>query len=352
MKKYFLCFLMWCTHLHALEFGDLENLADYQNIVISTKRIVLNEFPDSFNPSLLKVDDGFLLIFRYIPQREEEADISYIGIVKLNDNFDPISVPQLLNTRQKKSKTLSQAEDARLFSYGGRIFVIYNDNIEKMAPRLSDRRDMFIAELTYANNRFFLLPPLKLVCLERAERLRDHSWVPLALWEKNWVPFEYENKLLLVYSITPHEILYPNLVNGDCYHLYETFAALNWNLGSLKGGTPAILVDGEYLSFFHSGKVVQTEASWGYDLWHYFMGAYTFSATAPFTITKFTPVPIVGKGFYTQSWYNKRVIFPGSFAVSGSNIYLAYGKDDYEMWIATIDKEVLKKALKPVKLLE
>jgi predicted GH43/DUF377 family glycosyl hydrolase len=42
------------------------------------------------------------------------------------------------------------------------------------------------------------------------------------------------------------------------------------------------------------------------------------------------------------------VIFPGGFVVIDPYIYVAYGKDDHEMWIAPIDKAELKKALKPV----
>ena len=78
------------------------------------------------------------------------------------------------------------------------------------------------------------------------------------------------------------------------------------------------------------------------------MGAYTFSPTPPFQITRFTPEPIVAEGFYTQSSQWKRVIFPGGFVVADPYIYVAYGKHDVEMWIATIDKAELKKALKPV----
>jgi predicted GH43/DUF377 family glycosyl hydrolase len=42
------------------------------------------------------------------------------------------------------------------------------------------------------------------------------------------------------------------------------------------------------------------------------------------------------------------VVFPGGFAVVGSLIYVAYGKDDREIWIATIDKDALKRSLKTI----
>ena len=81
---------------------------------------------------------------------------------------------------------------------------------------------------------------------------------------------------------------------------------------------------------------------------HYYMGAYTFSPEPPFNIKKITTFPIIADGFYTPSDYDKRVIFPGGFVSDGEHIYIAYGKDDCEIWIATLDKEELKKNLKPV----
>ncbi len=52
--------------------------------------------------------------------------------------------------------------------------------------------------------------------------------------------------------------------------------------------------------------------------------------------------------FYTNAFNEKCVIFPGGSVVVDSKIYVAYGKNDCEMWIATLDKEELKKSLIPV----
>jgi predicted GH43/DUF377 family glycosyl hydrolase len=78
------------------------------------------------------------------------------------------------------------------------------------------------------------------------------------------------------------------------------------------------------------------------------MGACTFSASPPFELTKMTAKPIIGPDFYTASYLEKRVIFPGGFVDAGDLIYIAYGKDDCEIWIATLDKKELKKALIPI----
>lgn len=331
--KICLIFLFFITLVHAHE----------DKIVIATKRLEFDDFPGAHNPSLIKADPGFLLIFRDIPDRRNRPHISNVCIVRLNDSFEPISKPQVLNTRQENSKTPSQAEDARLFSYRGRIFLIWNDNIEVINPTTGDRRDMVIAELVFSDDQFALSAPLKLVYDAKYH---------LRLWQKNWVPFEWNNTLLLTYAINPHEILYPNLMNGSCYFCYETWAPIDWDLGPLRGSSSPQLIDGEYLSFFHSGTITASPSSWDLPIWHYFMGAYTFSAEPPFEMTRISPHPIVGEGFYTESNYQKRVVFPGGFVVLGPYIYIAYGKDDQEIWIATLDKQALKSSLIPVEAIK
>ncbi len=317
---------------------DYENLAE-KNIVIATKRLEFQDFPKAHNPSMIKVDQGYLLSFRFVPDEYDLHWLSYIGIVLLNDSLEPISKPELLNTRPNNSKTPSQAEDARLFSYRGRLFLIYNDNIEVTAPTVHQRRDMFIAELYFDNGRYKMAPGLKLVYEEKYDS---------QYWQKNWIPFVHDNTLFLSYMLNPHEVLYPNLLNGQCCRFYESSVATRWKLGRIRGSTSPLFIDGEYLAFFHSGIPTSSPFSDGYELWHYFMGAYTFSAEPPFQLTKMTHQPIIGKGFYTHSDRVKRVIFPGGLVESGDKLFVAYGKDDCEVWIATIDKKELKKALVPI----
>ncbi len=309
-------------------------------IITSTKKIELEGYPNSFNPSLFKTEHGFVLSFRYIPDRYGRYWLNYIGVVLLNEAFEPISEPDLLFTRSANSKTPSQAEDARIFSYRDRLFVIYNDNLDVTDPWREDRRDMFMAELLYVDDHFKMSAPLKLIYEKKYN---------LQTWQKNWAPFEWNKTLLMSYSLNPHEVIHPNLYNGSCYFCYETQTPLQWNHGTLRGSSPPLLVDGEYLAFFHSSVVMASQASWNMNAWHYFMGAYTFSADPPFELTKMSPEPIAAEGFYTQSNHEKRVIFPGGFVVSEDTIYMAYGKDDHELWIATIDKKALKESLVSVK---
>ena len=309
-------------------------------IVLSTKRITFEEFPESFNPSLIKVEEGFLMAFRYMPNRWIYPGLSYIGLVPLDASFTPTAKPQLLKIRPRYSKVLSQAEDPRLFFHKGRIFLIYNDNVEKRDPTAADRRDMYIAEILLDKGHYTLSAPLKLIHEEKYKK---------QLWQKNWLPFEYNGMMLFAYSISPHEIISPNFVSGSCYKYDVTDIESSWDWGQLRGSTPPILDNGEYFAFFHSSIVTSSAASLGCEMYFYFMGAYTFSATPPFQITKMSASPIVSDSFYTPSSYYKRVIFPGGCVITDSLIHVAYGKDDSEIWIATLDKPALKRSLIPVK---
>lgn len=332
----FIFFLFLNSFLPATEFFQPQ----ISDSIISTKQIKVDEFSCIWNPSLIKIDEGFLVTFRYC-LAPKFPWISYVGAMLLDNNLEPISCAKLLATRNEKDRTSSQAEDARLFTYKGEIYLLYNDNVSDENPKWFHRRDMYLAKILINGDSIDLSKPLKLIHAEKYTHTRI---------QKNWVPIEWKGQLLLAYSMNPHELLIPNLETGECQKMCETsFSCDWWKWGEWRGGTPAVLDEGEYLGFFHSSNIVASEASNGITMYHYYMGAYTFSSSPPFKIKRASKQPIVGEGFYTKSPYDKRVIFPGGLAIVGPKVYVAYGKDDSELWIATIDKNKLKCSMKTVK---
>jgi predicted GH43/DUF377 family glycosyl hydrolase len=318
------------------------SLKNSEDIIIDTKRLYLpEEFPGAHNPSIVEYGDGYLLCFRHTPKKYFEHWISYIGIAELDANFELVSGPQLLDTRVVSQETPSQSEDARIFSVNGKFYVVYNDNIEFVQPYSWERRDMYLAEVLYDGKQFTLDTPLKLT----HENMGKHRDSP---WQKNWTPFDWENELMLLYEINPLEVLHPNLKTGKGHVVSSTKKEIKWSFGGLRGGSPALLVDGEYLAFFHSAEYMKSPSSDDMELWHYFMGAYTFSASPPFELTSMSADPLNSPSFYTYSSYYKRVIYPGGFVVRGPTLFLSYGKDDCELWIATIDLQALYNSMKPV----
>lgn len=341
MEKKIVLFMMLLFFQGILSgIGASEGTFGTGNIVTSTKRIHLSNYPGAYNPSIVKFNDGYLLTFRFLPDRTYQPWISFIGVVLLDESFEPISRPEILDTRSHFKATPSQAEDARIFSFNDKLYLVFNDNVDLVFPSPWERRDMYVAELIYDGNQFYLADPVKLI---------HESKYPFVLWQKNWSPFEWNGSLLLSYTLNPHEVVALNWSNGCCRPCYETAKSINWNFGTIRGGTPALLLDGEYLAFFHSGIVTTSTCSENREMWHYVMGAYTFTSEPPFELTKISSLPIDSPGFYTYSSYGKRVIYPGGFVVSGPNLYLAYGKDDSELWIATINIKALKDSMVPLK---
>ena len=331
--SFFIIFNLEAGHNKAK--SDIRKTLTLSPCITATKKITLEAYPDAFNPSICKNDTGYVMIFRYCPDRRYDA-FSFIGIVQLNDDFDPISEPQLLETRFWSTLVSPHAEDPRIFSIAGKLYITYSDSPHVFLPGSHHRRDIYVAELLQDDGRYSLATPIQLQHLT----MYDHVRV-----QKNWVPFEWNNQLYMIYSAQPHEILYVNLETGVCIPIYKTLTATPWSYGVIRGGTPALFVDGEYLSFFHSSQEISSPASDGKKLLHYFMGAYTFSAAPPFAVTKMSSTPLIGENFYVNSEYHKRVVFPAGFIVSKHDIYVVLGRDDKEIWMATINKELLQKNL-------
>jgi len=318
------------------KFIDLEERR--HGFVLETKKIEIPGYPIAFNPAIIRWKNMLLMTFRVIPDRKQNFT-SHIGIVQLDDHFSPIGIPQLLEMR-KDSKIPCRAEDARMIVIGDSLRLVYSDNTEPKISKGGFR--MYIAEVFYDGINFTLD---KIECLCRFEGESRE------VREKNWVPFNYEDTLLLSYSISPHVVFCPIFDKGECDTVAATNVPIQWNFGLLRGGTPAVKIGDEYLSFFHSSIRMASLQSNGQTMLHYFMGAYTFSASPPFGLKRISPEPIVGRDFYNgpnpykHYWQPGMYVFPGGILVEDDFIWIAYGRQDHEAWVAKLDKKGLLESL-------
>jgi predicted GH43/DUF377 family glycosyl hydrolase len=324
-----------CISVFIISFCKLFsiNLEDRaQDIVIHTHRITIPEYPHAFNPSIVRWNNELVLSFRVILNVKEPFK-SWIGITRLDDTYEPQGAPQLLPLRNPQSRVPSRAEDGRLITIGNRLYLIYTDNEDVVISKMGYR--MYIAEIGYKEGTFGV---------HSIERLFSYEGNETTHKEKSWVPFDHRGQLLLSYTIVPHKILLPLLGTGHCQSLISTQTPLPWNWGELRGGTPALLDGDRYIAFFHSSIRMKTEHSQGKEVPHYFMGAYTFMPNSPFTITHISKEPIIGKQFYTgqeyeRYWGSVRVVFPCGLMADDQYFWIAYGRQDHEMWIAQLDKK-------------
>ncbi len=310
---------------------DLEK--SKQNFILETKKIVIEDYPDAFNPSIVRFQGDLLLCFR-IRDPLTKLVINQVGFVWLNDDFEPIGDVHLLQIVTDRPFL----QDPKLITIGDDLYIIYNNFIDG----LSSRR-MFYSKLSYDGNSFYAKNPQLILDFE-GENSKRH--------EKNWVPFAYKRRLHLAYSLEPLHILYPLPSTKKCQTISCINAKIDWEWGELRGGTPALIVGDQYLAFFHSSKTLATVQSNGQQMQHYFMGAYSFSKDPPFAINAISPEPIVEKGFYSgpahNTWKPLRVVFPGGFIFDKNYIWITYGRQDHEIWVAKLDKKALLASLKPI----
>lgn len=317
---------------------DMDDMAS--DFILETKKIEIPGYPRAFNPSIIRWRGSLLMTFRVLNPVTGSANP--FALVWLDEDFNPVSQPQFFELPYHNPVLPSKQQDPRLIELNGRLILVYNNQHENIIHR--EMRRVCLVEMDFDGEKF--IPGTPEYILEYEGKSEGRS-------EKNWVPFEYNGQLLLAYSLLPHKILRPFFGTSAC----ETFAIsqaanINWEWGQLRGGTQALRDGDHYLSFFHSWRDVPTVQSNGKKISHYVMGAYTFEAHPPFSITAISPHPIVAKDFYQppyyRTWKPLRCVFPAGMLIDDNYVWITYGRQDNEIWVAKLDKKRLLNSLIPV----
>lgn len=335
MKLYILCLLFF-----SLESTFKEITPPF---LLQTKQIHIPNYPDAFNPSIIRWKDKLLMSFRNIANPKNSYHSSQIGLVLLDDNFDPISTPQILKLYDEHFPAYQRAEDGRLIEISGHLLMIYSDNEDPVISKGGFR--VYVAEIKEENNLFSIV---------RKDKLTQYQGEDSTLREKNWTPFNYMGSLLLSYSLNPHLVFKPLIGFSSCETVsFSSLPLSSWLWGELRGGTQSLKLDNHYLTFFHTCLKTTSDYSDGKEMLHYLMGACTFEETPPFALTKISPEPIIGEGFFTGPiykpyWGSWRGIFPGGFIFDDRYIHIVYGRQNHEIWVVTLDKQGLLDSLIPL----
>jgi len=302
------------------------------------KKIKIRDVFAPYNGALIEKKDGYWLLFRY-------DNIRQMYFNKIDSNVGCVELDQYLKQTNSDFFTIetnsNSSEDPRILKMGEDFLVVFND----LFSAENGRRGMHIGKINFEQKRADNVSPLDL---------------KIATTEKNWSPFVYqdsngESSICFEYQVShPRQILYlENLFDPKKQEIYQqaaSLASIPWEKkwGMPAGGTPARLVDGEYLAFFHSKFRDKAGILW------YVLGAYTFEAQAPFRIAKVSPYPILFEGIYDNEYLNtaeptKCVIFPGSYAIKEHDgktlIQLACGENDSSVKVITFDKKELLESL-------
>ena len=353
IRKFVFCSLMiFHSQICGADFQDLEDMS--QDFVLDIQKIEIPGFPYAFNPSIIRYHGAILMSFRlgsYINGIDvcDDGELcnmpnnrvtTEIGVALFDEKFRIMSAPQILHIPRDNEDMLYRPQDPRLVHINGALYIAYNNYVEVDSIVI---QRMHFAELYFDGENFVLGEPEGIKKFDKLNPQRT---------EKNWSPFDYEGELYFEYSFQTHKVLKPILGTGSCETVGLTTNSIRWDWGHIRGGSPAIRFGDEYLGFFHSCKNMKTSHSDGKNILHYFMGAYTFAAAPPFEITSISPKPIVSSGFYKGqnyvTWKPLFVVFPGGYIFDDQHIWVAYGRQDHEIWIAKMDRQGVMDSLVPV----
>lgn len=274
--------------------------------------------PHHYNPGLIERVDGLWMAYR---DQNEHRD-SCIGICRLaGDEVLPeenrkIGLPDHFGR-------LEQREDPRLFWFSGSVWMNYvawdRKRCAAMAiVRLSE--DWKVVE-------------------ELTTRWGD-NW-DLHVFQKNWAFFEQPEGLTMIYFPSPaHEIVRLDANGRGDYVSRER--GINWTWGLPRGGTPPVLVDDLYWTFFHS-RILTPAARF-----RYFAGAYAFSPGSPFT-----PKFMTSKPLFAASDEDPNIptlplaVFPCGAVFRDGEWWISCGVNDVRCAIVRLDHEELVKRMIP-----
>jgi len=340
-----------CKSLQRIPFAEDKGLLKN----IRTVRIEGVQAP--YNGSILENEKGYLMVFRYdvkirktfagmntpfrqkIPFHTQKMPFkTFLGSVQLDKQFNQIAPFKQIDTKSEFS------EDPRIFTANGKLYLSYNDMQENEVYS----RSMRLAELNPET-----MQPIFISDIDQHINHTEKNWVPFTLKEASG-----EERIYFGYGINPHKIMgmedpESNQMKHPVFPHNVSLQKMPWpekKWGVLRGGTPAILVDGQYLAFFHT-LFYENKRPW------YVMGAYTFESAPPYRVTSVSSEPIVFKGMYETPAVNtahskKKAIYPAGIVLGIEEgrevIHISCGENDSLNKILTFDKEALIKSLTPV----
>jgi len=318
------------------EFRDTP-FADKIKIVVDSKIIKIEGIENPFNASIITRDkDSYLIAFRKDNnQKIFTSNSSVIGLVELKkNNFNQQENLHLIDTEK------TRPEDPRLFYLDNQIYLLYT-YWSKQGPQCRQELGILDREGMFINKQKIAYGPQRI--------------------QKNFTPFIYthnnETSLNFVYLFNPLEIVTLDSNNLKCIRQDQNPSQnilSNWEniWGQIRGGTPALLVDNEYLAFFHSCFTDKNKTIW------WVMGAITFEGFPPFNITKISKHPIIASDFYTypicpsafcyaRKDKNFKILFPCGYTIEHSEnktlFHIVCGENDSAIRMITIDQNELYK---------
>ena len=284
----------------------------------------------SYNPSIVSIsDDSYLVSIRVSGHGHSKHWQEHVILCETDKDFNPIADYSLLNSSYKGAHGCP--EDARLFSFRGEPWVIFNNDLSTFR---NGSRQMYLSRLTrdHITGQFNTEKVFPIFIDE------DRT-------EKNWSPMEIDGELYMVCNILPYHILKVDLESGYCSDAQSAEESFQWAFGHPRGGTPFIEIDGQLLTVFHSSKWYRYLD--GLERPIYVMGAYLCEKHGDRKITAYTTIPISAPCFYDED-NPLKIIFPSGIEKDGDDLVILSGKNDSAILASRIPIQTLLDSMKKV----
>lgn len=291
---------------------------------------LLRASPRHWNPGLLRYEGRLWLAYRH--HRREAKQRCGISICPLDENFAPCETSQLLRFIGPTGQ--EHHEDCRLFMFRGEPHISYSE-MRGYRPGID-----YTCVVKYA--RLALSEKGRWSVVE--EFHPNYGMNQGFAKEKNWVFFQRENFLYMVYSTQPEH----KVVRVDGHYARDEYVTPGpvWQWGLIRGGTPPIWLGDRWLSIFHSS--VPSEVAPHYV--RYFAGAYTFEPEPPFKILQISESPILAGSEedghqvdprYVDGW-KPYVVFPCGLVHDAETFLVSIGINDWRCAIIRFTHEQLR----------
>ena len=290
------------------------------------KKLIAEGF-HTFNPALISDgNEGFIMAYRFVANSDL---IRRIAICRLDSDLKVVegsafNLSDFIEFADSSVDSHSREwfADPRLFNLQGKTWMVWNDG------NRSEGNHQFMVQIDFEGD-------LKVAGAAREIKIDGGRRKN----EKNWSFFESDNKVWVVYSISPHEILSVDM-SSDSRIICQSEASVEWNaryskhFGSLRGGAQPVRVGDKFINLVHSSFNMPEGRE-------YVAAVYEFSASYPFAPVRERPIPLnlnIPKSTENGSESGNKlnpttssVVYPTGLEIRGENVWVSAGVNDSEL---------------------
>lgn len=314
------------------------------------------KLPGLFNPAFVQWQGGPLVAWRGGPIATTHLKFGWLSedYSRLEENREYLGLSAAQDHIVKGMVFNHTQEDPRMLVMSdGRLMVCYIGCIDDCPPDTFNTSVIyFYASVNPNTNKIVFGPSILLdyASWEKPDEMHYYHG-QRTVKQKNWVPFEYNKTLHFVHTFYPMQVVkvighdYNNFGRMELVIKQTEMLPLPWKRAygwPIRGGTPAILVRGVYLSLFHA--VVKKS---NYRERHtYVMGAVTFCPHPPFNLLSMSAVPIAKQMLYDGRWAAPDifyVVFPAGIHLTddGNYLWVTLGHQDGDGYMIKLEVEGL-----------